>query len=218
MKNLTMRVTCFVVILCMVMGSFCAFAAEPEDSEHRTLTDEEVYAKLAEAFPEDFLSAFSDDVQPVEWDPENQEVVSYESRALSEAEEAVRIEYSNGAKSYFYNVSFTQNYATTVGNATSYSVNIYMTVTGQIGVMYIGDFKYTLVKNGYDRIDSVGSGSMSEAPSSYVGVVLQRATENSSGPANVVYSGTFESIALSKYNTIFLQVNVGGDNRTYSVY
>lgn len=218
MKNLTMKVTCFVVILCMVMGSFCAFAAEPENSEHRTLTDEEVYAKLAEAFPEDFLSALSDDVQPVEWDPENQEVVSYESRALSEAEEAVRIEYSNGAKAYLYNVSFLDNSTSVSGLYARYNKDVYMSVSLLVGILHIKSLDYIIYADAFDKINSAGSPSMSESSSSYASGIITRQYENAVQPATARYAGTFDNSVTNIATTVYLEIYVGQNNVTYTAY
>lgn len=209
MKKFTIKFVSFIVVFCIVIGSFCVFAAEPGNSDDRTLTDEEVYAKFAEAFPEDFLTCYSNE-PPAEWDPENQEVVSSETRALSETEEVTRLVYSNGARAYVGKVDTMINYT----SGKTVNVDLYATVNRLTGILHVSGFTYTNSNASNARIDNGGRAEMTASSYSVAaGGIITKQYEDANGPAIMVASGMYTNPFLSNTAVnVTLQATVSGNN------
>lgn len=215
MKKLITKIICVMMIASLFSVSVGAFAAEPAEAPARhALTEAEAQAMFKEAFPEDFLLTRSA-AQPAEWDPDNQTLVSYETRALSDTEEVTRLEYSNGARIYVGSVNFYQNTHSSTGSSETFNMNIVMSVVGFEGILLANGFDYTINYSYDDVINKAGN-----TTGSTVGVpngIVTKGVENSSGPATATYSGLFTSNIGGDNRTIMLQVRVGNNQRTYAI-
>lgn len=217
MKKIMTKIVCGMMLVCLFAASVSAVALEPqgENSAQRTLSETEVYAMVAEAFPEDSLLSRNAS-QPIEWDSINQILTSCETRALSDTEQVTRLKYSNGARAYVSSVDFYQNSSSSTGSSQTINTDVYLTVYGYNGVLYIHGLDYTINYSYNDMINNKGEASMGGS-STGCASHLTRAVENSSGPATATYSGMFEQPLVGASYTIVLQVYIGNNQRTYAV-
>ena len=215
MKALLTKIICVMMIASLFTVSVGAFAAEPEAPARHTLTEAEAQAMFEEAFPEDFLLTRSA-AQPAVWDPDNQTLISYETRALSDTEEVTRLEFSNGARAYVGSVNFYQNSHSSTGSSETFDMDIVASVAGFKEMMYIHGFNYTINYSYNDVINNAGNMN-----GSTVGIPLPLVTkgvEDSSGPATATYSGLYQDpLIIGANRTIMLQVRIGNNQRTYAI-
>lgn len=142
------------------------------------------------------------------------EVISSETKPISQTESLTYTEYSSGRASLFYMKSWTLNSSRPTGNGgTTYNRTIVVTIRGCVGSVSVSGFEYTINLHTYDRIDKYGSCCDSSGEAI---IQKKKMAEDASGPACVSYGGNVEDTLLHYPVGVSYDVCVG--NNTIIVY
>lgn len=203
------------VALVLSMG-IPAFASEDsvEIGTARIMTQGELEALAQEYFPEKYAQALAASAHLSTYST-NDPVVASETKEISDTESITFLQLNSGRASILHQVNFYNNSSTSGSGYTTVDASITMTVTGLVGVLSVNSLNYTIYTNGYDRINSAGNtlGSSNSATAQ-----ISRQTESSSGSATATYSMLFDNALTGMQTNVILQVYIGNNQRTYSVY
>ena len=222
MKKLLTIVLTFVFMLTMYIPAFAAdaSAADTTHNPSKVTTQEDVEALVRKYFPEEYARAMA--AAPAACAPSAgtyvispATVVSTMTKEINENESISLLKLSNGRRAALYQVNFYNNSTSSGSGYTTIDTDIIMTILSYSGTLIINGFNYTIYDNAYDKINSTGS----DTGSTYtVSVRPGKTTENSSGPASVTYAMPFDYSFVDGQTTFALEVFIGNNERTYSVY
>lgn len=216
MKKLLTIVLTFVFMLTMYIPAFAAeaSAADTTHNPSKVTTQEDVEALAREYFPEEYARAMA--ATPTACTRSTGDhVVSSMTKEINENESISMLRLSSGRDAILYQVNFYNNSTSSGAGYTTVDTGIIMTVTGLVGSLSINGLNYTIYDNAYDKINRAGN---SLGSTNSVIIRTDRSTENSSGPATVSYSMLYSNDITSEQVNVILQVYVGNNQRTYSVY
>lgn len=204
------------VLMMLSMFATVIGATEIETVDNR-LSETEVAAIVEEAFPEHNMAVAESKNTVSAWEnAENKILVQNETRKISDDIEVTYLRYSNDTSAYIVSTCNFYTNSTSSGNGyTTTNTDIILTIPGYIGTMYVSSLDYTIYTNSYDKINS--EGRVSDPNGSAGQKVVERWTENSSGPATVWYSVPFEQPLLGGSISVTLKVYIGNNQRTYDV-
>lgn len=222
MKKLLTIVLTFVFMLTMYIPAFAAeaSAADTTHNPSKVTTQEDVEALVRKYFPEEYARIMSS--APTACTPSADTyvispatVASIMTKEINKNESISILHLKNGRDAFLYNVDFYTNSTSSGADYTTVDTGIMMTIPTYSGFLTINGFNYTIYDNAYDKINSAGS----SLGSTYgVSIRTDKATENSSGPASVTYSMPFDFNFVDGQTVFTLQVSIGNNERTYSVY
>lgn len=222
MKKLLTIVLTFAFMLTMYIPAFAAeaSAADTTHNSSKVTTQEDVEALARKYFPEEYARAMA--AAPTTCTPSADTyvispatVVSTITKEINENESISMLKLSSGRDALLYQVNFYNNSTSSGAGYTTVDTGIIMTVTGLVGSLSINGLNYTIYDNAYDKINRAGN---SLGSTNSVIIRTDRSTENSSGPATVSYSMLYSNDITSEQVNVILQVYVGNNQRTYSVY
>lgn len=209
--------SCFLSVLMMLSMFATVIGATEIETVDNRLSETEVAAIVEEAFPEHNMAVAESKNTVSAWEnAENKILVQNETRKISDDIEVTYLRYSNDTSAYIVSTCNFYTNSTSSGNGyTTTNTDIILTIPGYIGTMYVSSLDYTIYTNSYDKINS--EGRVSDPNGSAGQKVVERWTENSSGPATVRYSVPFEQPLLGDSISVTLKVYIGNNQRTYDV-
>lgn len=212
-----------LILVLPIALSLCtlnASATEINDTEkvRRPLTDDEFDQLLMDTFPEYAerisapppISTLSSEV--------SNDLIFSETRKISDTEELTYQEFADGRRIGIFSVDVSLLSST---GSTNYYTKTYDFQVRHIsipGSMYLNGLKYTIVLNGYDRIDNKGT-LIGSGVYNCSGPHLAPSNETASGKACVSASCQFESISSGSEGMrvdCTLIIYVGNDTMTYT--
>ena len=157
--------------------------------------------------------------QPYSRSIEEPVLVYSEARAISENEELIYSEYSNGAVLLTsYNKELTRTSYESNSFAVHITANIKATCTSSSGYFQLTGIKYSFLANDYDLITNTGTASKSGRCTAY-SLYNSKLQENASGSAQLSYTLTFQLGSTGAQSVLTrLTLYVGSDSESVSHY
>ena len=218
MKKLFALLLVFAMIFATL--PFTAFASEA------TSMQSQLTIKACNAFPE-YANKIRAQEQQIAHNQlsvlsnQSKDVIINETRDISDTESITYTEFSNGVimltgSSVSYDVE--SDNTSTSGSNVNHTVDIYAELVGYPNChVNLYDIKYTIVKNGYDKITSKGT-SVKGSKCTGCSVAIYPSTESSSSKAKLTADIYFQYGSGSAGNFCWTQLvmSVGGDSRSIS--
>lgn len=172
----------FLVLVCTCSFTMLSFAETSSKIKIEELSDEEMFAMVKEVFS-DRIDSFSHsfDIKPSVKNNifNTKSIVFNETRAIDEDNQCFLIEYNDGTSVYgMYSKAWLNASSSTGSGYSSFSGTLRIGVVGSAYYMYVANFAYTLINEGYDQITNVGMGSYNASAFSPISYHLQETAVN----------------------------------------
>lgn len=181
-----------LVLALMIPFASAASVVEYEEYPVEAIDREDIMRMACEAFPEhrENILSFNGNRDGIMALNDTDEIIIYETRQISEYEHLTYIEYASGVSIIGFDKSTYVVSTTSTSKTKTVTVNVYATCNVSQQEFNCSGFKYTIVSDAYDYINSIGSLVGSCSISSKYGSNY----EGASGPAYREYIVWFDAI------------------------